>query len=47
MAYQITRIDPIHEGWCKLVVATIRTPDGDTIRREIEDHGTVIACPGL
>jgi nudix-type nucleoside diphosphatase (YffH/AdpP family) len=43
MAYQITRIDPIHEGWCKLVVATIRTPDGDMIRREIEDHGTVIA----
>lgn len=43
MAYEITRIDSIHEGWCKLVVATIHTPDGETIRREIEDHGTVIA----
>jgi nudix-type nucleoside diphosphatase (YffH/AdpP family) len=43
MAYEITRIDSIHEGWCKLVVATIRTPDGETIRREIEEHGPVVA----
>ncbi len=43
MAYQIIRTDTLHEGWSKLVVAPIRTPDGGTIRREIEDHGTVIA----
>lgn len=43
MAYQITRTDTVHEGWCKLLVATIRTPDGEVLRREIEDHGTVIA----
>jgi nudix-type nucleoside diphosphatase (YffH/AdpP family) len=43
MTYQIVRTHTVHEGWCKIVVATIRTPDGETIRREIEDHGTVIA----
>ena len=43
MDYQITRIDTLHEGWCKLVVATIRTPKGEVLRREIEDHGTAVA----
>jgi len=42
MAYEIIHVEPVYEGWSKLVVATIRTPDGGTIRREIEDHGAVV-----
>ncbi len=29
-------------GWTKLLVATIRMPDGRVLRREIEDHGEAI-----
>lgn len=32
----------VHEGWTKLLVATIRLPDGREIKREIEDHGEAI-----
>ncbi len=28
-----------YAGWTKLMVATLRLPDGRTIKREIEDHG--------
>ena len=28
-----------YAGWTKLLVATVRLPDGRTIKREIEDHG--------
>jgi nudix-type nucleoside diphosphatase (YffH/AdpP family) len=31
-----------HAGWSKIIVATIRLPDGKTITREIEDHGATI-----
>src|SRR5277367_4777694 len=36
----------VYGGWSKLLVATIRLPDGRTIKREIEDHGeTVCVLP--
>jgi hypothetical protein len=28
-----------HERWSRLLVATIRLPDGQTTQRDIEDHG--------
>lgn len=31
-----------YAGWTKLLVATVRLPDGRTITREIEDHGEAI-----
>jgi nudix-type nucleoside diphosphatase (YffH/AdpP family) len=31
-----------HRGWSALLVATIRLPDGSTITREIEDHGSAV-----
>ena len=31
-----------YAGWTKLLVATIRMPDGRVMRREIEDHGEAI-----
>jgi len=32
----------VYAGWTKLLVATIRLPDGRTFKREIEDHGEAI-----
>jgi nudix-type nucleoside diphosphatase (YffH/AdpP family) len=32
----------VYAGWTKLLVATIRLPDGRTIKREIEDHGEAV-----
>jgi nudix-type nucleoside diphosphatase (YffH/AdpP family) len=32
----------VYGGWSKLLVATIRLPDGRTIKREIEDHGEAV-----
>lgn len=32
-----------HDGWMRLYVASIRLPDGQVIRREIEDHGDAVA----
>jgi nudix-type nucleoside diphosphatase (YffH/AdpP family) len=43
MAYAIIKLDPKHEGWSNFSIATVRTPDGEEIRREIEDHGRAVA----
>lgn len=43
MPYEIQAIRAAYEGWCRLLVATIRTSDGQTIKREIEDHGDAVA----
>src|ERR1700690_3677310 len=32
----------VYGGWTKLLVATIRLPDGRKIKREIEDHGDAV-----
>jgi nudix-type nucleoside diphosphatase (YffH/AdpP family) len=39
MAVEIIKIEMVHEGWARFRIATIRLPDGTTMRREIEDHG--------
>ena len=39
----IVSLEPKYRGWCKVYVATIRLADGQTVTREIEDHGTA-AC---
>jgi nudix-type nucleoside diphosphatase (YffH/AdpP family) len=36
---EIVHTRTAYAGWAKLVVATIRLPDGQTIERDIEDHG--------
>jgi nudix-type nucleoside diphosphatase (YffH/AdpP family) len=40
---EITRIETVHSGWAKILIATVRLADGRTFRREIEDHGAA-AC---
>ena len=42
MRHEIARLDTVHEGWGRLLIATIRLPDGGTMRREIEDHGRAV-----
>jgi nudix-type nucleoside diphosphatase (YffH/AdpP family) len=41
-AIEIVGTREAHAGWTKLLVATIRLPDGRTIKREIEDHGDAV-----
>lgn len=36
---EIVETRQAYAGWAKLLVATLRLPDGRTIEREIEDHG--------
>jgi nudix-type nucleoside diphosphatase (YffH/AdpP family) len=43
MPYAVLSTKTAYEGWSTLFVATIQTPDGATIKREIEDHGSAIA----
>ncbi|MGY9105680.1 MAG: NUDIX domain-containing protein, partial [Alphaproteobacteria bacterium] len=39
MGFEITGLKTLHKGWTEFVIASIRTPDGETIECEIEDHG--------
>ncbi|MGI6245553.1 MAG: NUDIX domain-containing protein [Pseudochelatococcus sp.] len=43
MPFEIVDTRIVHEGWGRFMVATIRLPDGQVIRREIEDHGAAVA----
>lgn len=43
MPYAITDVETKHDGWARFLVACIRLPSGQLVRREIEDHGTAIA----
>jgi nudix-type nucleoside diphosphatase (YffH/AdpP family) len=36
---EIVHTETVYAGWTKLLVASLRLPDGRTIKREIEDHG--------
>lgn len=42
MPFSIESTHRVHEGWATYLVATLRTPDGERIRREIEDHGEAV-----
>jgi nudix-type nucleoside diphosphatase (YffH/AdpP family) len=43
MSFEIARIDKLYEGRSKLMVADVRLPDGQILRRAIEDHGPAVA----
>ncbi|MGV6873420.1 NUDIX domain-containing protein [Pseudochelatococcus sp. B33] len=43
MPFEITDTRIVHEGWGRFLIASIRLPDGQVIRREIEDHGAAVA----
>jgi nudix-type nucleoside diphosphatase (YffH/AdpP family) len=39
---KIIRTEAVFEGFSRLLIATVELPDGETIRREIEDHGRAV-----
>lgn len=43
MAIEIASTELKYSGWAKFLVAAFRLADGQTVRREIEDHGSA-AC---
>ena len=43
MKASIDKLETLYTGWSSLVMATLRTSGGATIRREIEDHGVAVA----
>jgi nudix-type nucleoside diphosphatase (YffH/AdpP family) len=40
--HAILRTHTVHAGWAKYLIATVRSPDGRTVEREIEDHGEAV-----
>ena len=42
MPHQILKVQPLYEGWGRYLKLTIRLPDGDTVEREMEDHGSAV-----
>ncbi|MBB3810164.1 NUDIX domain-containing protein [Pseudochelatococcus contaminans] len=43
MSFEVVETRIVHEGWGRFLIASIRLPDGQIIRREIEDHGSAVA----
>jgi nudix-type nucleoside diphosphatase (YffH/AdpP family) len=42
MTFQIASTDILHAGRSKFLILTVRLPDGQTMRREVEDHGAAV-----
>lgn len=40
--HRIESVDTAYQGWGRLLLATLRTPDGSRITRQIEDHGDAV-----
>ena len=41
--HQITAVEALYEGWGRLLKLTVEQPDGNKIKREVEDHGAAVA----
>jgi nudix-type nucleoside diphosphatase (YffH/AdpP family) len=42
MNIEMIEVETVYQGWGRYLVATFRSPDGQAVRREIEDHGTAV-----
>ncbi|OAN66068.1 NUDIX domain-containing protein [Sphingomonas sp. TDK1] len=40
--HRIESVETVFEGWGRMLLATLRTPDGSRITRQIEDHGDAV-----
>jgi nudix-type nucleoside diphosphatase (YffH/AdpP family) len=40
--HRIESVETAYQGWGRLLLATLRTPDGSRITRQIEDHGDAV-----
>jgi len=43
MSIAIVNVETKYDGWARFLVADVRLPDGQMVRREIEDHGAAVA----
>src|SRR5262245_22108308 len=43
MTFHITNVETVHAGRSKFRILTVRLPDGQTMRREVEDHGEAVS----
>jgi nudix-type nucleoside diphosphatase (YffH/AdpP family) len=43
MTFQFARVETLYQGRSRLMVADVRLPDGQILRRAIEDHGPAVA----
>lgn len=41
--HSIESVETVYQGWGRMLLATLRTPDGSRITRQIEDHGDAVA----
>ena len=41
--HRIVTVETLYEGWGKLLKLTVEQPDGNRIKREVEDHGAAVA----
>jgi len=42
MPIALTKIETVHDGWGRFLIAHIRMADGQQLTREIEDHGDAV-----
>jgi nudix-type nucleoside diphosphatase (YffH/AdpP family) len=42
MPIELTKVESVHDGWGKFLIAHIRMADGQEFTREIEDHGNAV-----
>ncbi|MET3725196.1 NUDIX domain-containing protein [Sphingomonas trueperi] len=40
--HRIESVETVFQGWGRMLLATLRTPDGSLIRRQVEDHGDAV-----
>ena len=43
MQHEIIDLKTLHDGWSRLFALRIRLPDGQVMKREVEDHGAAVA----
>lgn len=41
--HRIDSVETVYQGWGRMLLATLVTPDGSRITRQIEDHGDAVA----
>lgn len=41
--HRIEAVETVYQGWGRMLLATLVTPDGSHITRQIEDHGDAVA----
>ena len=42
MPISLTKVETVHDGWGRFLIAHIRMADGHELTREIEDHGNAV-----